>query len=241
MIYVTSDLHGYPLDRFLSLLDSVSFSDNDFLFVLGDVIDRNGDGGVSLLSWMMLQSNVELILGNHEAMLLTCDFLFREITEDGLSHLNAERIGAMSEWMYNGANPTLTSLRELHKKDPDALYDLLDYIKEAPLYETVTAGGRDFLLVHAGLGHFSPDKPLSSYDPNDLLWYRPEAEERFFTEAITILGHTPTVYYDSPDRMFVTPTWIDIDTGAADGHAPMLLRLDDLKAFYAPPQNRLDT
>ena len=33
--------------------------------------------------------------------------------------------------------------------------------------------------------------------------------------------------------MFRTDTWIDIDTGAAGGGAPMLLRLDDLQPFYA--------
>jgi hypothetical protein len=33
--------------------------------------------------------------------------------------------------------------------------------------------------------------------------------------------------------MYRTETWIDVDTGAAAGGAPMVLRLDDLKAFYA--------
>ena len=33
-------------------------------------------------------------------------------------------------------------------------------------------------------------------------------------------------------KMFRSDTWIDIDTGASGGGSPMLLRLDDLKAFY---------
>ena len=44
MIYVTSDLHGYPFEEFQKLLDTVGFSDADLLFVLGDVIDRGEDG-----------------------------------------------------------------------------------------------------------------------------------------------------------------------------------------------------
>ena len=48
MIYATSDLHGFSLERFQNLLDHAGFSDNDYLFVLGDVIDRNGDGGIGL-------------------------------------------------------------------------------------------------------------------------------------------------------------------------------------------------
>ena len=31
MIYVTSDLHGYPKDKFLRLLSDSGFSDNDEL------------------------------------------------------------------------------------------------------------------------------------------------------------------------------------------------------------------
>ena len=62
MIYVTSDLHGYPRAAFQRLLDQAAFSPQDELIVLGDVIDRNGDGGVSLLLWMMQQPNIRLIL-----------------------------------------------------------------------------------------------------------------------------------------------------------------------------------
>lgn len=53
MIYVTSDLHGYPLSDCLRLLDSAHFSDEDDLIILGDVIDRNGDGGIGTLRWML--------------------------------------------------------------------------------------------------------------------------------------------------------------------------------------------
>ena len=81
MIYVISDLHGYPLPRFKKLLALAGFSSSDHLFILGDVIDRNGDGGAAMLYWLTFQTNIELILGNHEAMLLSCSFLFDEITE----------------------------------------------------------------------------------------------------------------------------------------------------------------
>ena len=49
MIYATSDIHGYPLDSFLDLLKKVDFGPSDHLYVIGDVIDRNGDGGVAML------------------------------------------------------------------------------------------------------------------------------------------------------------------------------------------------
>ena len=233
MIYATSDPHGYPLSDFQRLLDRARFSDSDFLFVLGDVVDRNGDGGIAMLEWMMLQPNVQLILGNHEAMLLACDFLFQEITDDLVNGMDLDQISLIMHWMQNGAEPTLNALQALRKRDLETLFDLLDYLKDAPLYDTVTAGGRDFLLVHSGLGHFRKDKRLSDYEAHDLLWHRPTPDEQYFDDITTILGHTPTAFYGAANRMFQTPTWIDIDTGAASGHPPMLLRLDDLTPFYA--------
>ena len=76
MIYAASDLHGYPLDDFLRLLEKAEFGDGDVLYILGDVIDRNGDGGVAMLRWIMTRPNVRLLMGNHEDMLLSCSFLF---------------------------------------------------------------------------------------------------------------------------------------------------------------------
>jgi hypothetical protein len=38
--------------------------------------------------------------------------------------------------------------------------------------------------------------------------------------------------------MLQTDTWINIDTGAGSGMAPMLLRLDDMQEFYlTEPEN----
>ena len=233
MIYVTSDPHGYPLERFMRLLDQVRFYDGDYLFVLGDVVDRNGDGGVGMLRWMMVQPNVELILGNHEAMLLSCDFAFRMVDGDAPDRLSAQRLDLLKTWMRKGGEPTLKSLQALYRKDPEALDDLLEYLRDAPLYDTVYVNGRDFLLVHSGLENFSPDRALSDYAEDELLWCYPKPEQRYFEDVLTVLGHTPTRYFDCPDRAFHTPTWICIDTGAADGGAPMLLRLDDMREFYA--------
>ena len=52
MIFVTSDIHGYPLESFLRLLEKAGFSASDQLYVIGDVIDRNGDGGIAMLLWL---------------------------------------------------------------------------------------------------------------------------------------------------------------------------------------------
>jgi len=234
MIYVTSDLHGYPLDKFRALLDSAGFSDDDFLFVLGDVIDRNGDGGIAMLRWMMLQSNVQLIAGNHEDMLCRCRFLFDEVTDISLDSLSGDSIIALERMLLNGAKPTLDSLKKLRSRSKELVDELFEYLMDAPLFETVEAGGRDFLLTHAGLGNFRPRKKLYEYSDHDMLWNRPRPEDRYYDNVFTVFGHTPTDYLGGePGKAFKTDTWIDIDTGAAapDG-APMLLRLDDMREFY---------
>ena len=230
MVYVTADLHGYPLDKFKELLARAEFSPDDFLFVLGDVIDRGKDG-VRLLSWMLYQPNVQLILGNHEAMLLSCDFLFDELSEEALDNLDSNKMRLLGNWSLNGSDPTLESFKRI---SPELRADILDYIREAPLYDSVSAGGRDFLLVHGGLGGYRPDKKLREYTDHELLWTRPTLTDRYSTEFTTILGHTPTCCYGESYRgkMLNNGTWINIDTGSACGYAPMLLRLDDMKEFY---------
>ncbi len=234
MIYVTSDLHGYPLDSFMRLLDKARFSDADDLIVLGDVIDRNGDGGIETLLWMTGQVNVRMILGNHEAMLLRCRFLFEAITGESLSRLDQDRARYTAVWMRNGAEATLKGWKRLYTKDPESAEGILEYLEEAPLYEAVRVSGREYWLTHAGLGNFAPDKGLEDYAPDELLWTRPPLTERYHESIVTIFGHTPTRYYGPQyeDRMLRTPTWIDIDTGAAGGRHPMLLRLGDEEPFY---------
>lgn len=230
MIYVISDLHGYPLDKLIDLLDKAGFGNKDFLYILGDVVDRNGDGGVGILEWLMYRLNVQLILGNHEAMLLACSFAFDEITESSINTWTDEKIDILTRYQLDGGDVTLKAMKKL---DKDTQQDILDYLRDCPLYETVSAGGRDFLLVHSGLGNFAPDKKFSEYTCDELVWTRPDLTTVYYKDIMTILGHTPTIAYgDEYDgRIIKTKTWIDIDVGAGFGRQPVLLRLDDMKEF----------
>ncbi len=234
MIYVTSDLHGLKLQKLKALLKKVDFTDNDWLFIIGDVIDRQNDGGVEILQWLLNQPNAQLILGNHEAMLLSCDFIFEEITDESINKFDARKMQLLSNYMLNGGDVTLTFLRMLKNKTPEAVDDILEYLREAPLYETVSAGGKDFLLVHSGLDNFSPDKKLSDYTADEFIWAWPELTDRYFDDVVTVFGHTPTFTYGEEYRgkILKTDTWIDIDVGVPYGNNPVLLRLDDLEEIY---------
>lgn len=233
-VYVTSDLHGLPLKDLKKLLDSVNFNDNDWLYILGDVIDRQNDGGVEILKWLLNQPNVQLILGNHEAMLLSCDFVFNEITEENILGFTPDKMELLMNYTQNGGDVTLKSLRELMKDDPEMVTDILEYLREAPLYETVSAGSKDFLLVHSGLDNFDKVKKIADYTADELIWAWPEVDDEYFDDIVTVFGHTPTMSYDHANKgkILKTKTWIDIDVGVPYGNSPALLRLDDLREFY---------
>lgn len=230
MIYVTSDLHGYNLEKFQQLLKKANFTQDDFCFVLGDVIDR-GKEGIKTLKWLMCQPNFQLILGNHEAMMLSCSFIFDEINEDSIADLHGKKLELYSHWVKNGGNTTVNELAGIRDKE---IKYILEYLNDAPLYDTVTAGGKDFILTHSGLGNFRPDKKLREYTPHDFLWSRPTLYTDYYKDVTTVFGHTPTVFYgpEYTGRILFTETWINVDTGAATGLSPSLLRLDDLTAFY---------
>ena len=190
--------------------------------------------GAELLRWMADQPNVQLILGNHEAMLLSCAFLFESVTNESLSKLDVEKMNIFNTWFSNGAAPTLTGLRKILKEEPDVLEGILDYLYDAPLYETVDVGNKKYILVHAGLENFHPSRPLSSYTPDELLWARPTMDTQYFEDAVVIFGHTPTEFFGEQYRgkAIKTKSWICIDTGSVVGNKPMLLRLDDMREFY---------
>ena len=66
MVYCTADMHG-EFERFRRLLELICFSEEDTLYVLGDVIDR-GPHGFKILLDMAQRPNVIGLMGNHEAM-----------------------------------------------------------------------------------------------------------------------------------------------------------------------------
>lgn len=98
---------------------------------------------------------------------------------------------------------------------------------------TVTAGGKDYLLVHAGLENFRPDKKLSEYTADELIWASPALSDRYFPDIHTVFGHRPTFSYGEEyrGRIIKTGTWTNIDAGAGFGEKPVLYRLDDEKEF----------
>ena len=169
--------------------------------------------------------------------MLDCDFMFTgDVDLTALRKLNIRQQHDLMLWHENGCLVTFENLNRLREEDPEELAAILAYVRSAPLYAEASVPMKRFVLVHGGLKDFSPEKGLEEYSAEDLVWTRPSVSERYWEDRLVILGHTPTRYYGERGRMFVTDTWVDIDTGAAAGGSPMLLRLDDMCPFYAEVQ-----
>ena len=233
MIYVSSDLHGFPIAEYHKLLASTGFGPEDTLYIIGDVVDRGSDG-VEYLLWTMREPNVHLLLGNHELMMRDCYWLFEKIDEEKINQLSEDKLYAYQAWDLNGCQPTIDGMRRLLVQDEKMIDEIFKYLFKLPLYQLVSVNDQNYLLVHAGLGNFSPDKKLDSYSIHELVWNRPDLSDSYFTNITTIMGHTPTESFSSKykGRIIKTPTWIDIDTSAGWGGKPCILRLDDLEEFY---------
>ena len=234
MIYVCSDIHGSYV-HYAGLLEHIALKPEDTLYVLGDVIDRGPDG-VRILQDMMARPNVVPILGNHEFTAAFClPWLLEEITDQSLAALDETRLAALRDWLLNGGGPTLRALRELTGEERQ---ELLDYFQEMELYAQVEAGGRSFVLVHAGLDHFAPDKPLEDYELEDFLFCRPTPDRDYYPDRYLVYGHTPTrllrEWAGEPvsDGILCRGKQIAIDCGCGFGGQLGCLCLDTLETFY---------
>ncbi len=217
------------------MLEGVSFKNSDTLYILGDVIDRGPDG-VSILQDMMARSNVVPILGNHEFTAAVClSWLMAEVTDTSIESLTDVQLAAAQEWIANGGAPTLKALKGLSQSERQ---DILDYLREMDLYAEVEVDGRSFVVAHAGLDHFAPDKPLEEYELADFLFARPVPESVYWPDKTLIFGHTPTrilwqaVGEPPKDEIFRGTGFIDIDCGCGFDGRLSCLCLDTMGEFY---------
>ncbi|MBQ9332859.1 MAG: serine/threonine protein phosphatase [Lachnospiraceae bacterium] len=187
--YVISDIHG-QYDLFMKMLEKISLKDEDTLYVLGDVLDR-GPHPIRTLRKLMEMPNAICIVGNHELMALEClKFLMQEVTEESLAGLDRDMLEGDLIWIeYNGGRTTLDEFRAL---DARSRQDVIDFIRDFDIYEEITVAGRDYLLVHAGLGNFYPGKEIEDYSLADLVWSRAEYDIEYYPDKYVVTGHTPT-------------------------------------------------
>ena len=260
--YVFSDVHGHfgTLDR---LLERVSPSSDDRIFMLGDMIDRGPDP-ISVVRCCHDLPNTTVLMGNHEDLMLS----YYADPDSSMAQIN---------WEINGAWPTQEGLAKL---PVDERVELARWLFTLPLYAQTEVGGRRYLLVHAGIDpqridrsdievwdEQAVDRVIANQYRDDLMWIREDfwgyptglVDEHGEGPSV-IAGHTPTRYRDLmaylPDRSStgdnglcrmvrcgaceatggVADRW-DIDCGCAGGFGfgqLLMLRLDDGEEIYEP-------
>ena len=239
--YVISDIHG-QYDMFMELLDKIKLKGNDTLYVLGDILDR-GPHPIKTLMKLMEMPNAICLVGNHEFMALEClEFLMKEITDKSLEELNAETLDNLVTWQFNGSQSTIDEFRKL---DSESQKDVIDFIKDFLIYEEVSVNGKDYLLVHAGLGSYSSEKDIEDYSLHELIWVRADYDVRYFEDTYVITGHTPTqTIKDNPHPGYIYQrnNHIAIDCGAHyPGGRLAALCLDTGEEYYSTPNEMKET
>lgn len=231
MIYCVSDIHG-EYDKFMRLLEKIHFSDSDVLYVLGDVFDR-GPHPIQVLFEMMKHPNIIPIVGNHELMGITVlKFLMKEITEENIGSIDDRMVQSIINWQMNGSD---TTTDEFHKLSLEKRQEVMKYLGEFSAYEEVSAGNKDFLLVHAGLSNFSKRRSLDDYTLNELVWGRTDYEMKYFDDVFVVSGHTPTQNIKQnprPGYIYRANNHIAIDCGACFGGRLAAICLDTDEEFY---------
>ena len=154
--YVVSDIHG-EYELFIRLLEEICLKETDTLYVLGDILDR-GSHPIQIILKLMEMPNVVCLTGNHELMALEClEFLMQEITEISIGKVDEKMLENLMTWQYNGSKSTIDEFRTLSR---EIQYEVIEFIKDFTIYEELTANGKEYLLVHGGLGNYYPGKDI---------------------------------------------------------------------------------
>lgn len=228
MKYVISDLHG-RYDLYEKMLEKIHLTSKDKLYILGDFVDR-GEEGIRIILDVAKRKNVIPFMGNH-------DFTFLSILSQLRRRFDSEHFQVMKElintWMSDGGQQTFEEFKRLDMEDRGDLVWIMEQFKYAA---EVTAGGNKFVLCHAGLKNYQPEKPLSNYTVEELLFSREDySKPKFGTPGkYLVTGHTPTALIEGgvEGRIYKNHDHIAIDCGAVFGYGLGCLRLDDMEEFY---------
>jgi hypothetical protein len=188
-IILISDIHG-NYDLFTKLLAKVNFSSEDYLFILGDIIEK-GHANLKMLDYvmdMMSKGNTYALCGN-------CENVYREI-------VTAENPQLLLNYALVRGNSIINEMAERLNIKIDRQTDMTSvcsqfitpfqhyfkFLKSLPhVIET-----DKFILAHAGIKPDEPNYGLNAYDimKNDFF----NNQDNKFDKWV-VVGHFPTINY----------------------------------------------
>jgi serine/threonine protein phosphatase 1 len=220
--YIMSDIHGNS-ERFNSVMKQIQLQLEDKLYVLGDVIDRYPDG-IRILRKLMAMPNVQMLLGNHEYMMLDALYYNADCPPDWWGQSKYIRL-----WYSNGGSITHSYMKHIRKS---LRLELFTFLHSLPLNIEIAVNDKKYILVHGGV-----DDEAECMSTSEIVWKRIRGYEPMPEGKTVIFGHTPTAHYQEavPMKIWHGKGMIGIDCGCGypeDGRLACL-RLDDMKEFYS--------
>jgi len=225
--YCMSDIHN-DYDSFVEMLDKISFSPQDKMYIVGDVFDR-GMKPAELYREIRRHDNITVLRGNHDQWVM--EYIYDYYGK-----------GVKNSYYYN----TFEFLQE--QSSEEEMMEIADWIATLPFYEIVTVDGKRYQLAHARTDA-EPEKVtdnssfLMGYDIDYIHFLREGLAD---TDYISVCGHIPTaniraimcerqvvphrVWSNYKENVFI----IDCGNGYRGevGRALGCLRLDDNLCFY---------
>jgi len=205
-VWVIADIHGCSKTLRALIEDMIRPSKYDWLYFLGDYIDRGPDSKGVIDYLMHLQEeeyNSRFLMGNHEDVFIrTYDADLRKRKFLGIKLPNP----AKKDWFDMYGRSTLDSFGVKNISDIPEKY--IKWIKKLEPYIELDK----YILVHAGL-NFDIENPFD--DKESMLWIR---DYKIIPEKINhkkiIHGHTPVslefIYLMNKNRNY---HFIDLDNG----------------------------
>lgn len=225
MTYAVSDLHGC-FDKYKQLLDKLCLSDNDTLYILGDIVDR-GDGGIEIIKDVIKRKNIVALKGNHEYMAATMLKAFA-IGDNG--YFSEELKEGLVLWFKDGGQPTIEGFRRLNARDKSLVFRFLTSL---PSFKRLEVNGRKYFLSHT-----VPEKEKMMDFENcaeyNFIIGEPEYEKQYYADTFIVTGHTPTGFIDEAytGKIWQGNNHIDIDCGAVFGNRLGCICLDTMEEIY---------
>lgn len=236
MHYAVSDINGL-WDKYEELLARIAFGPEDVLYVLGNVLGR-GPEGLRILHDLSLRSNARVLLGNQEFAAMIClPWLQEELSADGTrDDVLAARLQQVLSWKSDGGAAVMEEFTRLSLAGRQLALDELSRLERTA---EVACGGSRFVLVHANLENFAPDRPLGDYGIGELIQGKPDVGGQYFEDRYLVFGHTPTpLLYEQEligeggPQIFRKDKLIGLNCGCVYGGRLGCICLDTFAEYY---------
>lgn len=187
-ILCISDIHG-GLDLFKNLLKKVNFNNNDYLFIIGDIIEK-GPNSLETLQYIIelsKQDNVFVLIGNNDFALI--NILNNEKIDKYPNYLEkCNSIYHDFEKYFNIKIKTKDDILIINELIRTTFKNEINFIMNLPtIIET-----DNLLFAHASITDYNN---INNLDYKEVTKYDYFMRKDFFLPKRLIVGHYPSVAY----------------------------------------------